>query len=282
MAFRAIVCNVMIASPGDVQVERNMVREIVHEWNTVHAASRNAVLLPVSWETHSTPLQGDRPQEIINGQVLKDSDLLIAAFWTRLGTPTGKAASGTVEEIQEHIKAGKPALLYFSSTPVAPDSVDPEQYRALRDFRDECRQKGLYQTYDSTTDFRDKVRRHLAMTMNTHPFFQELLQDGDASASGTVAIQDSRVPSLSREAIEILIEAASSDGSILVIRTLGGSYVQANGKNLVEANNPRSLAIWEGAVQELVEQRLLESVGHRGEVFRVTREGYEAADLLKT
>lgn len=282
MAFQATVCNVMIASPGDVQVERNIVREVVHEWNTVNAMSRNAVLLPVGWETHSTPLQGDRPQAIINWQILKDSDLLVAAFWTRLGTPTGKAASGTVEEIEEHIKTGKPALLYFSAAPVAPDSVDPDQYQALKKFKDECKKRGLYETYDSPTEFHDKVRRHLGMTLNSHPYFQALLEVSADPGSGLLGTPAPAVPSLSREAVQLLLEAIAGGGDVMVIAWMGGSAVQVNGKNFVEPNNPRSRAIWEGAVEELVREGFLQPVGHKGEVFRVTREGYDAADLLKT
>ena len=281
MAFHATVCNVMIASPGDVQVERNLVREVVHEWNAVNASTRQAVLLPVGWETHSTPLLGDRPQAIINWQVLKDSDLLVAAFWTRIGTPTGKSSSGTVEEIEEHLKAGKPALLYFSAAPVAPDSVDPDQYKALSEFKSQCKSRGLYETYDSPTEFHEKVRRHLAMTMNTHPYFQSLLKSNPVSANGLLVAPASPVPSLSREATQLLIEAIAGGGDVMVIGWLGGSAVQANGKNFVEQSNPRSRAIWEGAVDELVREDLLQAVGHKGEVFRVTRQGYEAADLLK-
>ncbi len=281
MAFQATVCNVMIASPGDVQVERNIVREVVHEWNTVNAMSRNAVLLPVGWETHSTPLIGDRTQAIINWQVLKDSDLLIAAFWTRLGTPTGKAASGTVEEIEEHIKAEKPAILYFSAAPVAPDSVDPDQYQALKKFKDECKKRGLYETYDSPTEFHVKVRRHLGMTLNTHPYFQALLQASADPTGGVLGTSPPAVPSLSREAVQLLLEAIAGGGDVMVSAWMGGSAVQANDKNFVEPNNPRSRAIWEGAVEELVRESLLQPVGHQGQIFRVTRQGYDAADLLK-
>src|SRR5438552_9179076 len=124
MAYDAKVYNVMIASPGDVELERSIVREVVSDWNAANSAARAMVLQPVGWETHSAPAMGDRPQSIINKQVLQKSDLLIAMFWTRLGTPTGAAPSGTVEEIEEHVKAGKPAMIYFSSAPVRPDSVD--------------------------------------------------------------------------------------------------------------------------------------------------------------
>jgi hypothetical protein len=281
MAYEGTICSVMIASPGDVQVERNIVREVVHEWNAVNASTRKAVLLPLGWETHSTPLMGDRPQSIINWQVLKDSDLLIAAFWTRLGTPTGKAASGTVEEIEEHVAAGKPALLYFSSAPVAPDSVDHDQLQSLKKFKDECKQRGLYQNYDSPAEFQDKVRQHLAMTLNTHPYFTGLLQVKPSGSAGSPPPPSAPVPSLSREATQLLLEAVAGGGDVMVLAFLGGSTVQANNKNFVEPTNPRSRAVWEGAVEELVTEGLLQPVGHKGQVFRVTRQGYDVADLLR-
>src|SRR5438067_4458442 len=102
MAYDAKVYNVMIASPGDVEVERSIVRDVIADWNAANAAVTGKMLQPVGWDTHSAPEMGDRPQSIINKQVLKQSDLLVAVFWTRLGTPTDVAPSGTAEEIDEH------------------------------------------------------------------------------------------------------------------------------------------------------------------------------------
>lgn len=282
MTFDATACNVMIASPSDVQVERNIARDVIHEWNAVNASTRRIVLLPVSWETHSTPLMGDHPQSIINWQVLKNSDLLIAAFWTRLGTPTQNSASGTVEEIEEHVSAGKPAMIYFSSAPVAMDSVDQDQYAALTKFKNDCKARGLFDSYESTVEFHDKVRRHLAMTLNSNPYLTALFPTAiGAIVALTGATEATGAPSLSREAKELLLDAVAGGGDILVIAWMGGSTVQANGRNFVEPNDPRSRAIWEGAVDELDQNGLVQSVGHKGEIFRVTREGYDAADLLR-
>ena len=94
--------------------------------------------MPVGWETHSSPEMGDRPQAIVNRQVLADCDLLVAILWARLGSPTGEAPSGTVEEIEEHLAAGKSAMIYFSTAPVRLDSVDSEQYSALLEFKESC------------------------------------------------------------------------------------------------------------------------------------------------
>lgn len=82
--FQANVLRVMIASPGDVGEERQVVTEEIHRWNYANAVVRQLVLLPVKWETHSTPQQGDHPQTIINRQLLEDADILVAIFGTRI------------------------------------------------------------------------------------------------------------------------------------------------------------------------------------------------------
>ena len=58
---------------------------------------------------------GRPPQAIINKQILGNCDLLVAVFWTRLAGPRASQSSGTVEGIQEHLNAGKAAMIYFSS-----------------------------------------------------------------------------------------------------------------------------------------------------------------------
>lgn len=114
----------MIASPGDVSEERKVAREVILDWNNIHSFSRKIVLMPISWELNTFPSMGERPQEIINAQILNDADILIGIFWTRIGSPTGKAPSGTVEEIEAHINSRKSAMLYFSNQPVVASSID--------------------------------------------------------------------------------------------------------------------------------------------------------------
>jgi len=74
MSYNAKVFNVMIASPGDVASERSIIREVVYEWNAVHSKSSNIVLLPIGWESHSSPEMGGSPQDIINCQILDKCD----------------------------------------------------------------------------------------------------------------------------------------------------------------------------------------------------------------
>ena len=166
MSFKATVYRVLIASPGDVGDERNLIPEVINEWNTVSAASTNIILMPVKWETSTTPLLGGRPQAVINDQIVEDADLLVGVFWTRLGTNTGQAVSGTAEEIEQFVKADKPVMLYFSQSPVEPDKLDIDQFTSLKEFKDKMRLQGLTETYNGLTDFRQKFTRQLALNLN--------------------------------------------------------------------------------------------------------------------
>jgi hypothetical protein len=281
MAYDAKIYNVMIASPGDVELERSIVREVVADWNAANAPAAGKILQPVGWETHSAPEMGDRPQSIINKQVLEKSDLLVAIFWTRLGTPTGVAPSGTVEEIEEHIKAGKPAMIYFSNAPVRLDSVDEEQYKALRDFRNECQRRGLIETYETQTDFRNKFARHLATTVNTHPYFAGSEKTAVGLDFSELIARKPTRQSLTKEAQELLLEASHDpSGQIVYLHYIGGLMLQTNNRQFVEGNNPRSRALWEGALDELRNAGLVKMLGHKGEIFQLTRSGYELAELL--
>src|ERR1700744_352816 len=135
MGYLANVIEILVASPSDVLSERKVFRDVITEWNVVYSRDRGAVLLPLAWETHTAPELGNRPQQIINDRLLLHADILVGIFWARIGSPTGKAASGTIEEIEEHRKKGKPVMLYFSDAPVVLNRVDQVQYNQLTNFR---------------------------------------------------------------------------------------------------------------------------------------------------
>ncbi len=165
--MRAIVYRILVALPSDVIDERKAIIEVVHAWNAANSYYRGIYLEPVLWETHATPEMGDRPQAIISRQLINTCDFLIGVFWTRLGTPTGKAESGTVEEIEEFRKAGKPVLLYFSSVPVEPGSVNVRQYNRLLKFKEKCEKEGLVFSYRSIGKLREQLQRHITSTINS-------------------------------------------------------------------------------------------------------------------
>jgi hypothetical protein len=151
----------MIASPSDLTEERQTATDAINEWNVQHAAANGIVLLPVKWETHTTPCVGVRPQRAINDQLVSNSDVLIGLFWTKLGTSTGVAESGTVEEVDQFVDAKKPALLYFSSRPVDPGKIDIKQHAKLKKFKDATYKTALVGSFSSVDQLRSTLLRDL-------------------------------------------------------------------------------------------------------------------------
>jgi hypothetical protein len=167
MSYSAKVYRILIASPSDVAEERDIAVRIIQEWNDLNSAERQLVLLPLKWETHSAPEFGKRPQEIINRQVVDQCDLLVGAFWTRIGSPTGLADSGTLEEIERVAKGGKPIMLYFSKANKNPDEIDLEQLKKLREFKSKTLPNALVENYGNHVEFRDKLARQLEIQLRS-------------------------------------------------------------------------------------------------------------------
>lgn len=161
MPFTAEIYRVLIASPSDLAEERVCAVAAITDWNAQHSLSEGVVLLPVLWETHAVPATGVRPQEAINRSLVAVSDILLGLFWTKLGTSTGVAESGTVEEIDQFVTAGKPALLYFSGRPVDPGSINLEQHRRLRAFQEDTYRKALVGSFSSLDHLREVLTRDL-------------------------------------------------------------------------------------------------------------------------
>jgi hypothetical protein len=260
----------MIASPGDVAEERTIVTEEIHRWNDANASARQLVLLPVKWETHSTPQLGSHPQTIINRQLLDEADIVIGIFGTRIGTPTEEYVSGTVEEIKKHVAAGKTAKIYFSDVPVSPSMVNAAQYALVQKFRDECQSTGLYATFDSIQKFRTDFSHHLDLELN-QPRYRWL-----AALESLTELNDN---DLSEDALRLLRAAASDDGEIISQDTLDTHGIRAGNEEFADGT-ARSSARWRAALDELVESGAVERLSDA--IFRVAAAGYDIIDSTET
>ncbi|SCB55046.1 hypothetical protein GA0061098_103420 [Bradyrhizobium shewense] len=291
MSYTATIFNVLIASPGDVQEERRIAREVVHEWNSMHSRARKIVLMPRGWEKDAYSSMGRRAQGELNKQIVDDADLLIAIFGTRIGTPTGEAEGGSVEELARHMKTEKPAMVFQSFTPADPRLFASDQYKKLGEFIDTwAKPRGVLWGYQSTDEFRDELRRQLATRLNDDPYFVQIEPEIPSvpEAGYRPIIRGGNFdnvgePTLSPEARTLLVEAADDKGGIILYaKLMTGPQLQTNGKQFVEVGNPRSSAIWEGALEELENDGLIKATGPKRQVFQVTREGYDMADRVKT
>jgi hypothetical protein len=109
---------VFIASPGDVAEERGMAESVVQELNRTLCKALCLRLELLRWETDTFPGLGSDSQAVINEQIAEDFDIFVGILWSRFGTPTPRAESGTEEEFNRavarstfsNVNLGHPAL----------------------------------------------------------------------------------------------------------------------------------------------------------------------------
>lgn len=153
---------VFVAAPSDVMAEHILIDELLRDWNTQHGPRARARVELVSWQTHSYPAAGSRPQALINKQAFDQADVVVAIFRGRFGSPTGTAASGTVEEIQRGIRMKKQVMVYFGPG----GRRNRNQLVKIERFKRKLGKKALYHTFSDETSFQKAFRQHLAQAMN--------------------------------------------------------------------------------------------------------------------
>ncbi len=275
MSYRANVFEVMIASPGDVPEERNIIQSTLLNWNSEHSRANGLVLQPVMWETHAAPDLAGRAQELINKRTLNFCDLLVGVFWTRLGTPTGEHESGTVEEIKNHVAAGRPAMVYFSSRPVIPGSFSNEQYNSVIEFQSWCQDNGLVGKFDNTDEFSKNFSRDLSRILRDNPYLADLATVVEEEKIKEAGLETVR---LSAIAGKMLLAAANGNGIITLLRALNGTHFSAGGQKFEHDGSRKQIAELEDAVVKLADFGLVRDRGFKGEIFEVTHEGFQAIE----
>lgn len=170
--------DLLISFPGDVIEYLGAIRQSVENFNRVFGRINNIEVVTKHWTTDSYPQSGDKPQELLNKQLVRDCDAAVALFWTRFGTPTDKYASGTEEEIEEMLSAGKQVFMYFLDAPINPSQVDMEQYKKIIDFRKKYKDKGIYAIIKDKEELQRKFTNHLAM------YFLPIISDNNVTVTG--------------------------------------------------------------------------------------------------
>jgi hypothetical protein len=159
----------VVASPGDVQAERDALPAILDELNRGIAAERNLRLELVRWETDAYPgFHPEGPQGLIDAVLhIEDCDILIGIFWRRFGTPVVDAKSGTEHEFRRAYEAwkqqGRPQIMmYFNQRPYTPKTrEETDQWGQVLDFQKNFPKEGLWWPYKGKAQFEQLVRRHL-------------------------------------------------------------------------------------------------------------------------
>ncbi|MFL6275982.1 MAG: COR domain-containing protein [Blastocatellia bacterium] len=169
LKFQPQIFRIVVASPSDVQPERDVLPSVIEEINRGVAADHGLYLVLARWETDTYPgfhLEG--PQGLIDPILrITDCDLLIGIFWKRFGTPTADGKTGTEHEFNLAYEAwqekGSPQIfVYFNQKPYTPKSAaEVEQWKQVLAFRDKFPKEGLWWPYKGKPSFEKLVRNHL-------------------------------------------------------------------------------------------------------------------------
>jgi len=257
------VVKIFLGSPGDVMLERGIVKAAIDDINSLLAEQTGYQVELIGWENVSS--SHGRPQEIINRE-LDQCDYFLGLMWKRWGTPpdlNGTYSSGFQEEYETSIKRreahSRPEIsLLFKS-------VDPE---LLRDPGDELkkviafRQKLiegkqiLFEDFSDSADLEKRVRRcihkYVFSLVNAET---ENIENSQANEAPASEVQESTtrnigtIPSpLSTEGIQFLREFISkTSGTSPVPESIKAAEIARfrllSGLVGSQANDDRSLGI---------------------------------------
>ena len=160
---------IVVASPSDVQGERDALPGVLDELNRGIAAERGLRLELTRWETDAYPgFHPDGPQGLIDPILrIEECDVLIGIFWKRFGTPTKDAKSGTEHEFRRAYDAWQQQqrpqiMVYFNQKAYAPKtSAELEQWQQVVKFQENFPKEGLWWPYKTKAQFEKLTRTHL-------------------------------------------------------------------------------------------------------------------------
>ena len=111
---------VFISSPDDIKPVRKAALRVIRELAQGKASSHGLNL--IGYDQDSIPPttvnlnRGEVAEDgIVENEIFKSCDLLIVLFWRRLGTPTGKAISGTAQEFDEAYRRFVQDFLHYDN-----------------------------------------------------------------------------------------------------------------------------------------------------------------------
>jgi tetratricopeptide (TPR) repeat protein len=178
--------NVVVASPSDVQKERESLEDTINKVNDNNAHDWGLHLDVVKWEKDAyAGFHIDGPQGLID-KVLKieDCDIFIGIFWKKFGTPTKDGMTGTEHEFKKayeswkNNKRNKPhIMIFFNHKKYFPaNTKESEQQTAVLKFRENFPKEGLWWPYNGLSNFKDMVEGQIIRYLKIYRKQQEIEQ----------------------------------------------------------------------------------------------------------
>lgn len=250
--FQANVYKIMIGAPSDINEEVDIVMNVIYGWNSINAEKHKTVLLPLHWSISTYPITGIHPQKAINQQVVNKSDLLICIFGAKLGTPTENSESGSVEEIEEHLKAGKPVMLFFKNI-VNINDIDIEQFSRLKKFKEKIGQSALYVEYTDIGEFKQILEKRLYLFIN-EKFIDNKIVYNESGVNDNISHVE--LSDFDKERLKSWTSTDNPD--FFQIHFIGGCTYGLGVSNQYEIKNGKEEIEWNSFFEKLLKLGLIE------------------------
>lgn len=154
---------IFLASPSGLDEYRRAARERFESIRLAVTSRLGIDFDPVGWE--DVPPSFGRPQSVINPK-LDECNLLIGILGKQLGTPTGEAASGFVEEYERmaaRARNGEDVEIWIYVLQLTPDDTDDpgDKLKEVLAFRERLYREALVKEFRNVDDFAGQLYRDL-------------------------------------------------------------------------------------------------------------------------
>ena len=175
--------DILLSCPGDLETAKNLVDDALRDLSS-RLRSLNVTLRVWRHERGAIPAidtEGD-VQQVVSNQSPPDYDIYIGFMCSRIGTPTSRAPSGTIDEFNEararFIRTGKPDILFYFCSSLLKDAEAVSQQAQVREFRDSY--PGLYGSFGDPYDLKSKVTNDVLGVILKHLRTSQLPSLADA------------------------------------------------------------------------------------------------------
>ncbi|MCK0519316.1 nucleoside 2-deoxyribosyltransferase [Williamsia sp. DF01-3] len=195
MSFSGLIVQIVISSPSDLPNEhREIIARTMRRWNTLHGRIYGIHFSPTDSEEGGAPAFGEYAQNVVNEQIIDDSDMVLAVFTDRLGTATPGHPSGTAEEINRALAQGKEVAVLQNNCQRSParGADSAEQQVKLNEYIASIRPKAFLASYDSIGRLAEIVEQILSRLASKYRRdANSALLEVAASTSASADVDDS-------------------------------------------------------------------------------------------
>jgi hypothetical protein len=243
--YQASVYKIMIGAPSDIKEEIQIACQVINRWNNIHSESTKCILLPLHWSFSSYPSSGMHPQKILDKQLVEKSDLMLCFFGAKLGTATDTDISGTVEEINEHLHAGKKVMVFFRKQ-IDASTIDVEQFMKLKEYRQKIQDKVVWNEYNDEHDLESVLYDKLSLFVNDNWKGYEAPQIVISQANDNVIT----LSDWDKEHLKAWVDSGELEGYSLGF--IGDGYEFVLGTNTYLTNNAEEVLQWEDFFERML------------------------------